>query len=271
MQMAIRVNGVAYQSETGRRANNEDMFALPKPCVPAPLTHERGWLIETSLADMRHKGQLFMVADGVGGHVGGEVASALAVAEVGQRYYLDPSADRELAMARVISAANGVIRQCGAGEGWQRMATTLTAVVILPSGKLIVAHVGDSRAYLIRHGRGQQLTLDHSYAAEQARHGQNSTNPSDQHRITRSLGSKPHVGADVTSLTLQAGDHILLCSDGLSSYVSDKQLAHIASQPQLQPSLNHLIDTAYDNGSPDNISALLLAVGEGSRAVFSIQ
>lgn len=244
---------VAYLSEKGRRSNNEDMYGIPAPLVKRPLD-PRGFAINTAYEHYHTKGLLFMVADGVGGQEGGEVASAIAVKDVAHRYYEDPSANLSLSLLRVIEAANVSIRQKQKEGGLKQMATTLTSVVIHPDS-LIVANVGDSRAYLIRDGEVQQLTVDHSLAEETQ-----SNQPKYQHCITRSLGNQARVAVDLWELPIQANDRILLCSDGLSGFVSEQTIGKLAQHTNLQKGVNGLITTAYEQGSSDNISSILIHI-----------
>jgi len=254
---------IAYQSERGRRLRNEDMYAIPDVLRSRPVD-SRGWLVRhPDRLLYTQKGYLFLVADGVGGYSGGETASRLVVQDVARRYYADPSSELATSLQRVIETANRQLRATRALPDMpNRMATTITAAVV-HQDRLVVASVGDSRAYLVQSMRAFPVTGDHS--AQQRLIDQGATierinqSPGDRNRITRSLGSHNRVGVDTWQVPLRNGARILLCSDGLSQYVTIDNLAYLASQANLQRAVNNLVDAAYDRGSPDNITAVLIA------------
>jgi PPM family protein phosphatase len=255
---------VAYQSERGRRPQNEDMLAVPAMWGKRPLLG-RSWLIEpASRAQYARKGFLFLVGDGVGGEDGGDTASAQMVQEVSRRFYADPSPDLTVSLQRVIEAANRQLRRLREAPHMpERMATTLTAVVIQQQ-RLVVANVGDSRAYLWRRGVAHLITGDHSVVQTQVDRGEISSTQAalspQRNRITRSLGSREFVGVDTWRATLSPGDRLLLCSDGISGHLAPAELNRLLGLPNLATAVNRLIDTAYDNGSGDNMTAVLISV-----------
>lgn len=255
---------VAYQSERGRRPNNEDMVAVPAMWGKRP-SGSRSWLIEAvSRAQYARKGFLFLVGDGVGGEVGGDTASAQMVREVGSRFYADPSPDLTVSLQRVIEAANRQLRRLREISHMPgRMATTITAVVI-QQHQLLVANVGDSRVYLWRSGVAHLITGDHSVVQAQLDRGeispiQAALSPQ-RNRITRSLGSREFVGVDTWHVPLISGDRLLLCSDGISGHLVPAELNKLLGLPSLAAAINQLIDTAYDNGSGDNMTAVLISI-----------
>lgn len=255
---------IAYHSERGRRKQNEDMFAIPAILQERPLP-ERGLAIDVDKrATYASKGVLLLVADGVGGHEGGEQASAQALQEIAQRYYADPSSDLPTSLQRVIEAANRHLRRLRETPGMpSRMATTVTGIVLKPE-HLFTANVGDSRAYLIRDGKAKLITGDHSWVQAQIdkgrlTEGEAALDPQ-RHRITRSLGSQTQVGVDIWHWDLLRGDRVLLCSDGLSNHLSCWDIEKIAGKRPLQKAVNRLVDEAYDRGSRDNITAVLAEV-----------
>ncbi len=210
---------------------------------------------------------LFMVADGMGGHAAGEVASRMAVETIGRR--LQQSAREGAEPLRLLQeavlAANGAL--CAAAEGnpaWQGMGTTLAA--IFPFGShLAVAHVGDSRVYRLRGRQIEQLTEDHTVVAEQVRLGllssEEAAHASHQHLITRALGQGPDLEVSVQQIELRDGDRYLLCSDGLSSLVPDEIIAGVIhSLPQPRAACRALVDLANQRGGTDNISVVLVEV-----------
>lgn len=253
----------AAHSTRGRRPRNEDMVALAAGAEMAcDQTAERThWIRPDNRSDLARKGWLFVVADGVGGLAHGDQASEIAVREITQRYYKDPSPDLALSLRRVIEATNRHLWQ-NCVPVWGKLGTTVTTAVI-HHNQLLIASVGDSRLYLIRQGQANLLTADHDWLESQQRQGHLSdeaaaTGP--RHRITRSLGSQAQVGVDTWSATLQPADRILLCSDGLSSYLPEATLAQLAANPDLNQAVIQLVDAAYDAGSRDNITAVVVAV-----------
>lgn len=245
---------VAYCTERGRRSQNEDMLGIPAPFVSYPLG-ERGFVIEGNTVE---KGFLFALADGVGGCDDGERASAFAIAEAARRYYADPSADLAHSLRRVIEATHRTLRRKQLDA---QLATTFTAAVVCDD-QMILANVGDSRAYLWRKGEWVQLTCDHNRATQREAHGMDGD---DRNRLTRGIGHGCAIGVDIWSYRLQVGDCVLLCSDGLLR--SGDDLSTLSDGLPLQSWLISLVDTAYDNGSSDNISGIALSIlGDSQEA-----
>lgn len=220
---------------------------------------------------------LCMVADGMGGQLAGEIASGMAVefvTETLRRFSgsdlpltivdedLSPVAGRLLAGIRL---ANRRIYEAGqSNPGWRNMGTTIVAG-LLQDSLLVVAHVGDSRCYLLRGGSLCQLTDDHSLVAEQQRQGLLSKEEAENSRmkniITRALGAEPEVQIDLCEVDIMEGDRFLFCSDGLTNMVSDEELlAIITQQKDASGACGALIDKANGMGGKDNITVLLLAV-----------
>lgn len=253
---------VACHSERGRRKNNEDMIGVPS-VLTRRLSDERTFLIQPdTIAAYAQKGYLFLLADGVGGSEGGEIASRLVVKEVATRYYRDPSTDLATSLQRVVEATNRQLRRLQEqARQPKRMATTLVAIVIQDDQMLVVS-VGDSRVYRLQNHQAELVTSDHSWVQEQIDRGvlagKEKVIASRRNKITRCLGSRDQVGVDMWRIVLMPRDRVLLCSDGLSSYLDKSELIDIGRQSNLQKAVNRLIDTAYDNGSPDNISAVLV-------------
>ena len=211
---------------------------------------------------------VFAVADGLGGHQGGEVASAAAVeplARLDGREFTDPGEAAE-ALANAIREANEAILDRAAGDpALYGMGTTLTAAAV--AGRhLQLAHVGDSRAYLLREGTLDQLTTDHTVVSELVRRGRLTPEQAAIHPersiLTRAVGLDPRVPVDLPDpLELRAGDQLLLCSDGLTETVDDDQIAELLSAaPDGHAACRSLIDAANDAGGPDNITVVLVRV-----------
>ncbi len=205
---------------------------------------------------------LYVVCDGMGGHAAGEVASEIAASTIAE---LAPQhADAE-ALGQAVEAANhAIIRAANEGLGRAGMGTTCTAAV-LDHERLVIAQVGDSRAYLLHKGRLQQLTRDHSLMADMIESGQITPAEAKTHPrravITRALGSSPRTQPDLYEINVEPGDRLLLCSDGLSGMVEDDQLARTLSLVEdPQECASQLIDEANRAGGLDNITAIVVDI-----------
>src|SRR5437868_652569 len=220
------------------------------------------------LADER----LFAVADGVGGHKAGEVASQTAV-ETLQREFTEPTTD---ALIDAVKTANRTVWNLAETNSDQRgMGTTLTAIALVDDGaeqRLAIVNVGDSRAYLLQQGELEQLTEDHSLVEQLVREGQLTPEEAQVHPqrsiITRALGLDPEVEVDSWELTPYRGDRILLCSDGLTNEVTDDEIAstlRTVSDPN--EAARQLIQEARDHGGSDNITCVIVdVVDDDNRA-----
>ncbi len=215
---------------------------------------------------------VFAVADGLGGHQGGEVASAMAVeplAALDGRAFADADQAAE-ALTAAIRAANQAILQRGRSdpELWG-MGTTVTAAAVAHDRVLQLAHVGDSRAYLLRKGAPlRQLTTDHTVVAEAVERGLLTREQAAIHPqrgvVTRAVGLDPDVRVDLPEpLELEPGDQVLLCSDGLTEVVDDDQIAGVlADQVDGGDACGTLIAAANRAGGPDNVTVVLLRVAD---------
>lgn len=209
---------------------------------------------------------LFIVADGMGGHNAGEVASALAVTTVksGARTGITSAAQfREL-----IQQANTVIYTASLDDSTQQgMGTTLTALAVVPGTEplVLVANVGDSRTYLMRDGRLDRLSVDHSYVQELVNEGIISPEEARLHPrrniVTRALGIDRNVAVDVFSHTVRTGDRLVLCSDGLVDEVGDAEIAGVlAAHSDPQETAEALVMVANTNGGRDNTTVIVLDI-----------
>jgi len=242
----------AAQTDTGRRrAHNEDaLFASAAEGV-------------------------FIVADGVGGRAAGELASARAVEtfrdnagrlqQAVQQYTARPEWQTRNAVLelldQVCQESSRAVYDESERLSKRGMTTTLVAAVV-GGGAVFLAHVGDSRAYLIRDGLIRQLTEDHSMVNELVRSGQMTYDEAIRSRyrsvITRAIGLYPTVQADVMCIEILPGDRLVLCSDGLSDPVPEDVIESIASQDDVETATSQLILKALENGGPDNITAVLI-------------
>ena len=210
---------------------------------------------------------VFAVADGMGGHAAGEVASALAlepIADLDGRVFGDDQQARKALEDAVVEANRAVVDAARGDDALSGMGTTLTAA-LFEGRRLHVAHVGDSRAYLLRQGRVTQLTRDHTFVQQLIDDGtitqaEAATHP---HRavITRAIGTSAEVEIDLETLDLASGDAVLLCSDGLSGVVDDEEIAALLTSDRTpEETVTALVDAANDAGGPDNITAVLLTM-----------
>lgn len=205
---------------------------------------------------------LFAVADGMGGHEAGEIASEITVNTLAE---LAPShLDAEGLTAAVEAANYNVIKAPRQGIGRDGMGTTLTAAM-LEGERLLIAQVGDSRAYLLHKGHLQQITRDHSLMADLIEAGQITPEEARVHPnrsvITRAIGSDIHMRPDIYELNVDAGDRILLCSDGLSSMISNNAIESIMRrQSDAQHCADELVTAALENGGADNVTIVVADV-----------
>ena len=205
---------------------------------------------------------LFAVADGMGGHAAGEVASEIAVNVLAELAPEHPDGD---ALERAVEEANrAIIRAASEGHGRAGMGTTMTAAM-LEEERLVIAQVGDSRAYLLHQGELQQITRDHSLMADMIEAGQITPEEARTHPnrsiITRALGSEPNVRADIYELNVETGDRLLLCSDGLSSMLRDEDIeATLRRIQDPQRCATQLVNEAIAAGGYDNITVIVVDV-----------
>lgn len=214
---------------------------------------------------LQAKGALYIVADGMGGHEAGEVASAIAIDVFPQAYYQDTQADLRICLQNAVRQANhAVFTRAQQSPGRKGMGTTIVAAAVR-NGELYLAHVGDSRAYLLRQGKFEPLTKDHSFVQEQIDAGilteEMARNHPQKNVITRALGHGPEVTPTISGpIPLQPGDRLLLCSDGLSGPLRDEDMAAILKQHPVRDAVPQLVDLANERGGPDNISVALALV-----------
>lgn len=205
---------------------------------------------------------LFAVADGMGGHEAGEIASEITANTLAE---LAPShLDAEGLTAAVEAANYNVMKAPRQGIGRDGMGTTLTAAM-LEGERLLIAQVGDSRAYLLHKGHLQQITRDHSLMADLIEAGQITPEEARVHPnrsvITRAIGSDIHMRPDIYELNVDAGDRILLCSDGLSSMISNNAIESIMRrQSDAQHCADELVTAALENGGADNVTVVVADV-----------
>ncbi len=252
---------VASITDVGmRRASNQDNY-----CVSLASNMDR-W---------EQVGHLFLVADGMGAHAAGELASEIAADQIPHLYSKYGEASPPEALKQAVMEANADIHRKGqANEEFYNMGTTCSVLALLPQGAL-VAHVGDSRVYRMRSNQLEQLTFDHSLVWEMKASGSLNTNDEvanlvPKNVITRSLGPYASVNVDMEGpFPVQVGDVFLLCSDGLSGQVVDAELGPILAHLPPAEAVRVLVDLSNLRGGPDNITAIVIKVN-GSALATSV-
>ena len=238
--MTLVVAEAAYKTDTGRQRHaNEDSYFAGSP--------------------------VFAVADGMGGAQAGEVASRIAAGAF--EHDIDDAEPAESQLEGIAQDANREIHELAQRDSSRAgMGTTLTAA-LLRDDEVALSHVGDSRAYVLRGGELKRLTKDHSLVEELRRQGRLTDEEAEEHPqrsiITRALGPEPSVNVDTMTFPAKSGDVFLLCSDGLTTMVSDEQITDILSEAKtLRSAVNKLIDAANAQGGRDNITAVAFRVAE---------
>jgi PPM family protein phosphatase len=245
----------AQLSDLGRvRQQNEDYL---------------GYVLPYSSAQLRSHGCLFALADGVGGQEKGEVASRSAVETVLSGFVAARAGEaHKPLLTRLVQAANTEVYESASGNA-AGMATTIVACA-LRFDRAVIAHVGDSRCYLIRAGQARQLTDDHTVVGEQMRLGilsrQEAAESSNRHLLSRSIGNDLFVAVEINDLQLQKGDVLVLCSDGLHGALPEADIAALVLRfENLHNAAEQLIALANQRDGSDNISVQLVRVHDVER------
>ena len=238
--MTLVVIEEAHKTDTGRqRQANEDSYFARSP--------------------------VFAVADGMGGAQAGEVASRIAAGAFDKE--VEPDTAAEVQLEGIAKDANREIHELAQRDSSRAgMGTTLTAAFVRDN-EVSLGHVGDSRAYVFRDGELKRLTKDHSLVEELRRQGRLTEEEAEEHPqrsiITRALGPEPNVNVDTMTLPARNGDVYLLCSDGLTTMVSDAEMAAILGEAKtLRAAVNNLVDAANAKGGRDNITAVAFRLAE---------
>ncbi len=211
---------------------------------------------------------LLVVADGMGGHRGGEVASRMAVGTLG-KLVRDREGDGPERVRAALERANHEIHQLGERDTMlQGMGTTAVALLLRPDGRAVVAHVGDSRIYRLRDGELEALTKDHSMVARWLEEGlideETARDHPKRNQIDRALGVSASVEVELREVDLRGGDLYVLCSDGLNGMVRDEDLARLAEGPfDAHTVAAHMIDAANQAGGMDNVTVLVARLDAG--------
>lgn len=244
---------VGSVTDVGGRENNEDSI-LVQPLPPAAGSSTPGYLLA--------------VADGMGGHADGEVASKLAIDLVRDLFSRDQPTDAALALKQAYRRANEAIYQQGGGDAESRhMGTTLVTAVV--RGKYVtIANVGDSRAYLMRANQVTQVTQDHSVVAEQVQQGQireeDARKSSQRNILTQALGTRESLDRRMPAiyeLALLPEDRLLLCTDGFYDVLTNEDYIQLMAGDDPEAAATGLTTLAKERNTDDNVSAIVLAVG----------
>jgi len=237
------------------RTDNQDYYGYAEP---------------ESDEEFQRKGRLAVVADGMGGHQGGQVASAIAVEVVRDVYLQDDSEDPEAALIAAFSGAQASILQLAAEHPeLAGMGTTCVAVAIR-DGRMHYGHVGDSRLYLFRNSTISRLTRDHTLVNRLVDEGtitpEQAVSHPDRNVLTAALGMNRPVPAEFGESTLEPGDVALICTDGLHGLVSDEEILAAATRLSPRDACRELIELAKAKGGFDNITLQIIRVDNGGEA-----
>lgn len=231
-----------------------------------------GYVSADTDARVRSHGWLFALADGVGGHDAGEVASREAVETMLGGFRKAPGGEPHSGLlTRLVQAANIRVYETGraASPGGMSMATTIVAAAIR-FDRAVIAHVGDSRCYLIRHGHAKQLTRDHTVVNDQIRLGiltaREAADHQNRHLLSRSVGADLFVNVDTTDTQVLPGDTLLLCSDGFHGAMPEAQIGNIVNHAEdIRMAAGKLVQLANELDGSDNISVQLIRIRNVER------
>ena len=226
-----------------------------------------GHVVPSLPTEARSQGWLFALADGLGGHEKGEVASRLAIDTVLAGFRTIPKGVMHVSLLpRLIQQANAAVYDEGhASKTYAAPMGTTLVLCALRFDSAVLSHVGDSRCYLYRNGSGVQLTHDHTMVAEQSRLGiiskAEASIAENRHILTRSLGTELFVAADTITVNIMPGDVLLLCSDGLHGYVPDEAIERVVNDnSDLHQAAASLVAAANNNGGQDNVSVQVIRI-----------
>ena len=271
--MVLQVRGLKFHEIQGHRKQSTLML------VNWGAATDTGTLRVQNEDSFLAQDGMFVVADGMGGHNAGEVASAMAIKMLGDAQKAGVTDVNQL--SEVIKQINKAIFQASADQTDQRgMGTTLTALALTPSNRnsevsVSVANIGDSRTYLLRNGEFRQVSVDHSYVQELVSEGLITKEEARTHArrniVTRALGIEPNVAVDTWTLPLINGDRYILCSDGLVDEVTDEAIEQCVKQPiSPQKLADQLVVIANQNGGRDNITVVVVDVVADGKSATSV-
>jgi PPM family protein phosphatase len=251
-----------------RPGRRNDIYSITSSSIT-----ETGKVRQANEDAVLETGNLFAVADGMGGHQAGEVASAMALGVIGQ--YIEDNLGLipgEKLVEKAATAANAsVYQKASSSSKYRQMGTTLT-MIYREGDTAYIAHVGDSRAYLFRDGNLRRLTRDHSLVAALVEDGEITEEQAMHHPqrniILRALGLSPQVEVDISAVKIMPGDVFLIASDGLTGLIEDAKVAEVLAAPR-EPSewARALVDMALDAGGTDNVSVVVVRILESDTIV----
>lgn len=252
---------VVVRSDLGNiRLNNEDMGMYYR------------------IADeniIREKGYLLVVADGMGGHQAGEVASRMATEILSQEYFKNGNGNIEKNLHKAFELANKKIYDMSSSNAaYHGMGTTCTALIVAEQ-TIYYAHVGDSRAYMFKNNSISRITEDHTYVQELVKKGEITAKEAETHPkrniLTNAMGTKPSLRIDTGkfNISFEKNDRLLLCSDGLYDYLKDEELSEILKTKTLQEAAEYMIQEAKKRGGHDNITVVLAEKTEVEKETTS--
>jgi len=243
MQKDLPIYADVRTDAAGRQLNEDAVYQ----CTAVPIEKRTA------------RGHLYIVADGTGGQEGGQTASAMATTIIAERFYDDTNPDIGESLVQAIRTAHEALYELAQRvPSWAEMSTTVVAAVI-HQGQLYVAHVGDSRAYLIRNGQARLLTRDHVWLQDDENYGS----------LTRWLGGgrSRYIEVDLLTEPLQENDVVVLCSDGLTDVVGREDIQALASRGSPQATARQLVELANRRGTGDNVSVAVIQYG-GKKAAM---
>ncbi|HME71816.1 MAG TPA: Stp1/IreP family PP2C-type Ser/Thr phosphatase [Myxococcota bacterium] len=246
---------IASLSHVGRvRASNQDSYG--------EFANGAGW-------------RALVVADGMGGHQGGEVASRIAVDTIGNVLGASHEEPEQSLRKAFLAANERIFEVASSNPRYAGMGTTGVALLLAATGDAWVAHVGDSRAYVFRDGKLTALTADHSYVAELQRRGFLSAAEAAVHprrnEVLRSIGGEPDLDVEIRPVVARPGDCFLLCTDGLWGCVPESELVGALANARPQDAVRMLVDLANHHGGPDNVTVQLARIPEPTNAAAGIR
>lgn len=225
------------------REMNEDLLYIP----------------DQSVIDENNR-VILAIADGMGGHDRGEVASRVAIDTMLEKVGDQEQTDVVLLLKQAYRDANKLVFDDGSAKGEHSIMGTTLVTAVISGDDLTIANVGDSRAYLLRAGRLNQVTSDHSLVAEQVRMGvmseEEARESSHKNIITRAIGHRERVDVDIFEIKLLPEDKLLLSSDGIHDYLSDDQILDVVKQQEPEAASSALVAQAMEAGSTDNLTAI---------------
>lgn len=257
--IAERIPLYVPQPETGQEAEGAVLCRAVTHRGLVRLRNEDSFCVLS-----KNNARLFVVADGLGGHRGGSIASKMAVDTIQGEFETWNGKHSDRFVVHATQTANQAVFSTAQDHPELFSMQTTATTIVLDGGGLFAAHVGDCRLYRVRDGKVNVLTKDHSQAAELLRmhliSAESAQSHPGRHQLTRSVGSSPFLRVDLVKEKIKTGDSYILCSDGLWSEVSDNDVKKALSDKDIESSLEELIGKVLKAGAPDNITGILFRI-----------